>query len=120
MKKYNKDNNDHIEKIKELQDGIDIAGNSFIFEFGGKVFEEQLPSQRWNNIVINRTLNNIDVFINGEYVSSIIPNVSTTVLASHDRINIGQEGLSGAICNIRYFKEPQSKTQIALITTYIL
>ena len=113
LKKYNKDNNDHKEKIKELQDGIDIAGDSFTFEFGGKVFEEQLPTQRWNNIVINRTLNNVDIFINGEYASSIIPNVSTTVLASHDRINIGQEGLSGAICNIRYFKEPQSKTQIA-------
>ena len=39
-----------------------------------------------------------------------IPNATTSVLASHDRINIGQEGLSGAICNIRYFKEPQSKT----------
>lgn len=113
LKNYNKDNVEHTEKINELQDGVDLARDSFIFEFGGKVIEEQLPSQRWNNIVINRNLNNVDVFINGEYVSSIIPNATTSVLASHDRINIGQEGLSGAICNIRYFREPQSKTQIA-------
>ena len=113
LKNYDKNNDVHKDKINELQDGVDLARDSFIFEFGGNVLEEQLPSQRWNNIVINRTLNNVDIFINGEYTSSIIPNASTSVLASHDRINIGQEGLSGAICNIRYFKEPQSKTQIA-------
>lgn len=113
LRNYDATKHEHKEKINELQDGVDFARDSFIFEFGGNVLEEQLSSQRWNNIVINRTLNNVDVFINGEYVSSIIPNASTSVLASHDRINIGQEGLSGAICNIRYFKEPQSKTQIA-------
>ena len=101
----------HKEKVKELQDGNEFAGDTFDFSFGNDAFEEKLPTQRWNNIVINRTINNIDVFINGKFITSIVP--TTRSLNSGDRITIGQEGLSGAICNIKYYKEPQSKTQIA-------
>lgn len=99
------------EKVKELQDGNEFVGDTFDFSFGNDAFEEKLPTQRWNNIVINRTINNIDVFINGKFITSIVP--TTRSLNSGDRITIGQEGLSGAICNIKYYKEPQSKTQIA-------
>lgn len=108
---YEKDNSEHTEKVEELQDGNEFAGDTFDFTFGNDTFEEKLPTQRWNNIVINRTLNNIDVFINGKFVTSLIP-IDTT-MNSGDSIKIGQKGISGAICNIKYYKAPQSKTQIA-------
>ena len=62
---------------------------------------EELPMQKWNNILFNFDGGTLDIYINNKLVISrknIIPHTS------HDKITIGQkDGLSGGICNIVYF-----------------
>ena len=69
-----------------------------------------LPLQRWNNIVINYNGGIMDIFINKELVAhkiKIIPHMK------HDRIRIGQtNGMAGGICNVIYYPEVLTKTEI--------
>ena len=65
---------------------------------------EKFPLQRWNNIVVNYNGGTLDIFINGELVSStgnIVP------IMSYDEITVGQDGgVSGGVCNVIYFPKP--------------
>lgn len=69
-----------------------------------------IHTQRWNNITINRTGTNTDIFINGVLVKTLQP--SPYEYSSSDRMEIGKAGFRGAICNITYHKEPRTKPQI--------
>tara|TARA_B110000858_G_scaffold198223_1_gene263322 strand:- start:858 stop:1883 length:1026 start_codon:yes stop_codon:yes gene_type:complete len=66
--------------------------------------------QKWNNIVINYEGGTLDIFINGNLVSSknnIIPYMS------YDRITLGNdEGVSGGASAIIYYNKPLTKRQI--------
>jgi hypothetical protein len=76
-------------------------------------YELTLPSQKWNNIVFNYYSNKVDLFINGmlERTFQLVNN--TPVYLATDTVQIGSKnGLSGAICNIRYHIKPLTKTQI--------
>ena len=57
--------------------------------------------QKWNNIIINYTGGTMDVFLNGDLVSStknIIP------YSTLDNLTIGEDnGIKGGICNVIYF-----------------
>ena len=57
--------------------------------------------QKWNNIIINYSGGIMDVFLNGDLVSSeknIIP------YTTYDNLTIGNEnGIEGGICNVIYF-----------------
>lgn len=71
-----------------------------------------LPKQKWNNIVVNYNNNICTLFINGapviskEYVD-FIPTYNNS-----DKIEIGNNNLEGAICNIQYFSEVLSEREI--------
>ena len=59
--------------------------------------------QKWNNIIINYTGGTMDVFLNGDLVSStknIIP------YSTLDNLTIGEDnGIKGGICNVIYFNK---------------
>jgi hypothetical protein len=59
--------------------------------------------QKWNNIIINYTGGTMDVFLNGELVSSaknIIP------YSTLDNLTIGEDnGIKGGICNVIYYNK---------------
>ena len=77
-----------------------------------KITTTNIPihTQRWNNITINRTGTNTDIFINGVLVKTLQPTPND--YNSSDRMVIGKAGFRGAICNITYHKEPRTKAQI--------
>jgi hypothetical protein len=66
--------------------------------------------QRWNNIIISYDGSTLDIFINNELVSStpgIIPYHTDTVMLSGT-----EKGIYGGICNVNYYKESISRSQI--------
>ena len=71
---------------------------------------DDVPLQKWNNIVINYDGGILDIFMNSKLLASynnIIPYMS------QDQITIGDEqGLSGGICNVVYFPQSISKDRI--------
>lgn len=101
----------HKENIKDLYDNEKRITDIFEIQIAGQTKELKLPLQRWSNIVINRTYNDIDIFINGKLTTSFVP--SNFELTSTDRIKTGHNGLSGAICNVMYYNNPQTKSQVA-------
>lgn len=72
-----------------------------------------LPGQKWNYIVFNYYSDRVDLFINGNLEKSyVFDNNMPTYLAT-DNITVGtKDGLDGAICNVNYFIEPLTKSQI--------
>jgi len=71
---------------------------------------DNVPLQKWNNIVINYDGGILDIFMNSKLLASynnIVPYMS------QDQITIGDEqGLSGGICNVVYFPQSISKDRI--------
>ena len=71
---------------------------------------DNVPLQKWNNIVINYDSGILDIFMNSKLLASynnIIPYMS------QDQITIGDDqGLSGGICNVVYFPQSISKDRI--------
>lgn len=68
--------------------------------------------QRWNNIVINYDKGTMDIFINGELVSSkqnVVP------FMTNELITVGEDnGIEGRITNVIYFKEILSSQKIKM------
>jgi len=110
-------------------------GDATIFEFGNyhprliyngstnkfKTFMNQsesaefnMPLQSWNHVVYNYTKSSIDLFVNGELVATKTGRSGVNEgLSMDDILSIGQDnGLSGGICNIVYFKTPLFKYEI--------
>lgn len=57
--------------------------------------------QKWNNIIINYSGGTMDVFLNGELVSSA-PNIIP--YSTLDNLTIGEDnGIKGGICNVIYY-----------------
>lgn len=86
---------------------------------GGKVVKElyktsTIPLQRWNNFVFNFSGGTLDIFINGELVSSsqgVIPGDY-----KNEPIIIGDEnGVNGLITDVTYYSHELSKTSISNI-----
>lgn len=68
--------------------------------------------QKWNNIVINYDKGTMDIFMNGELVSSN-PNIAPFL--TNELITVGEEnGLEGRITNIIYFRDILSAQKINL------
>jgi len=130
IKYKNKGNEIDIKKeVEDYKKGSDLTqlykqpeSNSYLeFYFMNKPHDDTQSStpvitnipihtQRWNNITINRTGTNTDIFINGILVKTLQP--SPHKYESSDRMVIGKAGFRGAICNITYHKEPRTKPQI--------
>jgi hypothetical protein len=73
-----------------------------------------LPSQKWNNLVFNYFSDHVDLFVNGNLELSFkFDDDSRPQYSATDTIDIGSDnGLNGAVCNIRYFTEPLSNSKI--------
>ena len=130
IKYKNKGNEIDIKKeVEDYKKGSDLTqlykqpeSNSYLeFYFMNKPHDDTQSStpvitnipihtQRWNNITINRTGTNTDIFINGVLVKTLQP--TPNYYNSSDRMVIGKAGFRGAICNITYHKEPRTKPQI--------
>ena len=77
-------------------------------------YEFDMPLQVWNHIVYNYTKSGADLFVNGQLVSTVNKrNQVDEGLSIDDIICIGQEdGLSGGICNVTYYKTPLFQYEI--------
>lgn len=84
------------------------------FTSASNSYEFTMPLQAWNHIVFNYTKNNVDIFVNGQLVSTVTQrNPVEEALSVDDVISVGQDdGLSGGICNITYYKSPLFQYEI--------
>lgn len=68
----------------------------------------ELTNQKWNNIVFNYSMNNVDLFVNGDLEKSFnfkdnLPNL----ISKDSRMVIGSNnGLKGGICNLEFTDNP--------------
>jgi hypothetical protein len=80
---------------------------------GPSSYELEMPTQKWNNIVFNYTSEKVDLFINGELARTFVFTNNRPKIKPSDVITIGSEnGLSGAICNIKYYSTLLTLTEI--------
>jgi hypothetical protein len=67
---------------------------------------DNMPLQKWTNVIFNCNGGNMDIFIDNNLVKSqskIIPFITI------DALTLGEnDGLNGGICNVVYFKTPLS------------
>lgn len=71
---------------------------------------KDIKFQKWNNIVVNYDAGTMDVFINGNLVSST-PEISPYM--TYENVIVGQEnGIQGGICNVVYYKHILSQGKI--------
>lgn len=71
---------------------------------------KDIKLQRWNNIVINYDSGTMDVFINGNLVSS---RSDIAPYMSYENITVGENGgVHGGICNVNYYNHIVSSSNI--------
>jgi hypothetical protein len=100
---FNKSNQDSDKLIIYFTDSTEIPTR----------YEYTIPKQKWVNIVLNYVLNKADLFINGNLERTVIFDNNEPDYSARDKFYIGSNnGLDGAICNIKYYNKPQTKTQI--------
>jgi hypothetical protein len=92
--------------------------DKFIIYFSSnQTYNLSLPHQKWNNIILNYRDLNVDLFINAEFVTSIILK-ELPKYTNRDTITIGENGIDersglyGSICNIVYYKNIMTQGQI--------
>ena len=81
--------------------------------------EFSITHQSWHNIVFNYTSDHVDLFVDGtlEKTYDFEDNHPTYLVT--DNITVGStDGLDGAICNVTYYNNVQTKSQI--VNTYNL
>lgn len=83
---------------------FDDNGNRIIYR------NNNIPLQKWNNIIINYNGGILDIFLNGELVKSEVGVVPYYTL---DNLTIGEKnGIKGGICNVVYFRSALTKSNI--------
>ena len=100
-------------RLTVLKNGIqptDKANKSYD-ELYDVIFEKKdIPLQKWNNIMINYTGGTLDIFYNGSMINS---NIKIVPYMEYDTLDVGTEkGIFGRVCNVNYFKEPLTTSQI--------
>jgi hypothetical protein len=82
-------------------------------------YDISMPSQKWNNIVLNYNRNHVDLFINGNLEKTFDMKDNMPTYNPLDKMTIGEvNGLNGAVCNVMYYHRPLSKDEI--VTNYNL
>jgi len=86
---------------------LDESGNLILYK------RENMELQKWNNIILNYSNGTLDVFFNGELVKSTMNVVPYMKL---DSLVVGtNNGAHGGLCNLLYFKNTLSSSQIYYI-----
>jgi hypothetical protein len=76
-------------------------------------YELNMPSQKWNNVVFNYNSTHVDLFINGKLERTFYFEDRLPTFNLYDTITVGSDnGLSGAISNLRYYKKNLSTREI--------
>ena len=77
----------------------------------------EVPLQKWNNIVISYDSGILDVFMNSKLIASIN---SVVPYMNQDQLSVGDtNGIAGGICNVVYFSEVISKERIEMNYKYL-
>lgn len=80
---------------------------------GDTFYDVSVPTQKWNQFVLNYNRNTVDLFINGRLERSFL---MTSVLPTYndlDQITVGDKnGIQGAICNVSFYNHSLSLQQI--------
>lgn len=107
---YNPSSNDFIIAVAEneqVSSQIEFDAKNINTEpelFNTIYSDKNIALQKWNNFVINYDAGTIDVFYNGELVSStnqVLPNLV------HHALKVGSPGgISAGICNLVYYRHP--------------
>ena len=112
---YGNNNSTYFPKVEYI--GTTAGKNKLKFSFSSNApcFDMLIESQKWNNIVFNYNHNRIDLFINGDLVKTYIFEANNEPKRNYDKdlFKIGGDNIDGAICNIKYYKKPLTKYQIA-------
>jgi len=113
-------------QITYVDNGKDII-DKYIIKFsnrsdnvkdGDSSYSIQLPHQKWNYFVFNYFDNKCDLFINAELLRTFEFNENNVPKNGdkEDTITVGDNnGLSGAICNVNYYPDIMTKTNIAMM-----
>ena len=102
----------------------EVAKNKYIIYFTNintdqNYYEITLPNQKWNNFVFNYKSTQVDLFINGGLVKVFKFKDNHPTYKPTDNIMVGQDnGLDGAICNVRYY--PNNLSMSHITSTYNL
>jgi hypothetical protein len=113
-------------QITYVDNGKDII-DKYIIKFsnrsdnvkdGNSSYSIQLPHQKWNYFVFNYFDNKCDLFINAELLRTFEFNENNVPKNGDnaDTITVGDNnGLSGAICNVNYYPDIMTKTNITMM-----
>jgi Concanavalin A-like lectin/glucanases superfamily len=76
-------------------------------------YDIELTSQKWNHLFFNYHSNSVDLFINGILERTYEMNGRIPQYGPLDIMTVGEDGgLDGAVCNVTYYKNEQTKFQI--------
>uniref|UniRef100_A0A6C0IRW3 Uncharacterized protein n=1 Tax=viral metagenome TaxID=1070528 RepID=A0A6C0IRW3_9ZZZZ len=79
-------------------------------------YEIKLPSQKWNHLFFNYTPRHVDFYVNGKLERTYYLKENLPTYHDSDVVTTGSEnGLSGAIANIRYYNKNLSSREVANI-----
>ena len=117
--KYNKVNNDDTDAsviLKEKDKSYvyrayltNVPNSNSDLDF----IDLNAPIQKWVNFVFNYSGNNVDIFVDGELQQTRVLDKLPT-FSDFDTITIGDDlGISGSICNIKYYTNNLTRRQIA-------
>jgi hypothetical protein len=98
------------EEKKEKEMSVNEIGSESEFEEIIIHKENGILLQKWNNIIINYYGGTLDIFINGKIIKSkinVVPYITNTALTVGEN-----DGISGDICNLIYYKSPMTKSDI--------
>jgi hypothetical protein len=111
---YNGMNNSLIFTQKHTREYSDTSDNQIYLDKNAskEIFRlENIQLQKWNHIVLNFYNGTLDIFCNSELVKSqpgVVPWINVT-----DYLTIGSNnGISGGVCNITFFKKPLTYKQV--------